>query len=78
MLQKFDNDELRVNRNNAVLALGHGQLRNQRGDTMDIGGSTGGASRRILDSWRQLDFREFLQEDYSDERSEGIDSQFGY
>ncbi len=61
--------ELRINRNNAVRALGHGQLRNRRGDVMDIGGSTGGASRRILDSWHQPDFREFLQNDYPDERS---------
>ncbi len=70
LLHQFDNDELRINRNNAVQALGHGQLRNRRGDIMDIGGSTGGVTRRVLDNWQQPDFREFLRDDYPDERNE--------
>ena len=61
--------ESRISRNNAVRALGHGQLRNRRGDVMDIGGSTGGVSRRIIDSWQLPDFREFLEDDDEDGRS---------
>ena len=63
LLDMYDNGELLTIRNNAIQALGHGRLINTRGDTLDIGGSTGGGSRRILDSWHPLDVEEFLASD---------------
>ena len=39
------------------------RVTNQSGDHLDIGGSTGGGCRRILDEWRPPDWREFLQEE---------------
>ncbi len=63
LLEKYDNDELRIERNRAVWALGHGRLHNKQGDTMDIGGSTGGVSRRIIDGWKPPDIHEFLEEE---------------
>ena len=63
VLRKWDSGELRDNRNQAVLALGHGRLENARGDYLDMGGSTGGGSRRIIDSWQPPCWREFLEEE---------------
>ena len=63
VLRKWDSGELRDNRNQAVLALGHGRLENARGDYLDMGGSTGGGSRRIIDSWQPPCWREFLKEE---------------
>ncbi len=63
LLRKYDDDELRIERNRAVMALGHGQLRNKHGDTMDIGGSTGGVTRRILDNYCPPDAHGFLEGD---------------
>ena len=61
VLESYESGELLRIRNNAILALGHGRLRTARGETLDIGGSTGGGSRRILDSWHPPDWREFLE-----------------
>ena len=61
VLDSYDSGELLRLRNNAILAVGHGRLRNARGGTLDIGGSTGGGSRRILDSWHPPDWHEFLE-----------------
>jgi hypothetical protein len=63
VLRKWDSGELRVNRNQAIVALGHGRLRTAGGDYLDIGGSTGGGSRRIIDSWQPPDWRDFLQDE---------------
>ena len=63
LLDKYENGELLTIRNNAIEALGHGRLINARGETLDIGGSTGGGSRRILDSWHPPDFEQFLEGD---------------
>ena len=63
LLDMYTNGELLMMRNHAVQALGHGRLTNTRGDTLDIGGSTGGGSRKILDSWHPLDVEEFLAGD---------------
>ena len=60
LLDSYDSGELLRVRNNAIQALGHGRLRNARGETLDIGGSTGGGSRRILDSWHPPDWVQFL------------------
>ena len=63
LLQKWDDGELLSNRNTAIVALGHGRLRNARGDYMDIGGSEGGGSRRIIDDWPPPDINQFLQDE---------------
>ena len=33
-----------------------------RGDYLDVGGSTGGGSRRIIDGWQPPDWRQFLHD----------------
>ena len=63
VLQQWDSGELLSNRNRSIVALGHGRLRTARGDYLDIGGSTGGGSRRIIDGWKPPDWRQFLVDD---------------
>ena len=63
VLQKWDSGELRASLNQAVVALGHGRLRSAQGDYLDIGGSTGGGSRRIIDSWQPPDWSDFLPDE---------------
>ena len=46
--------------NDAVAQFGHGRLVRKSGETLDIGGSTGGGSRRIIDSWEEPDWRQFV------------------
>ena len=58
VLRRWDSGELCRTRNSAVQALGHGRLYSRHGDYLDIGGSTGGGSRRILDCWQPPDWRE--------------------
>jgi hypothetical protein len=60
MLQRWDSGELLRKYNNAIAALGHGRLRSAHGALLDIGGSTGGESRRLIDGWVPPDWREFL------------------
>ena len=55
VLQNWENGKLLDDANTAVAAFGHGRLR--RSDSakfMDIGGSTGGSSRRVLDGPQSL------------------------
>ena len=47
----------------SVANTGHGRLRTARGDYLDIGGSTGGGSRRIIDSWQPPDWHAFLADE---------------
>ena len=61
VLESYESGELLRIRNNAILALGHGRLRTARGETLDIGGSTGCGPRRILDCWHPPDWRQFLE-----------------
>ena len=63
VLQMFESGALLQIRNQAILACGHGRLFRGDGDYLDIGGSTGGGSRRIIDSWQPPDWRDFLQDD---------------
>ena len=44
----------------AVTQHGHGRLVRRDGATQDIGGSTGGGSRRAIDDWVAPDWRQFL------------------
>ena len=63
LLEKWDCGELLKTRNRAIVALGHGRLVNAQGDHMDIGGSTGGGSRRIIDSWQPPDWSDVLPDE---------------
>ena len=51
LLKQLDDGSLHWAANTATLASGSGRLRNRDGQVMDIGGSTGGFTRRILDDW---------------------------
>ncbi len=62
VLEKWDNGMLRQELNKAIVEVGHGRLKNATGEFMDIGGSTGGGSRRIIDGWVPPDWRQFLEE----------------
>ena len=42
MLNKFDDGRLRHNMNQAVAKTGHGQLVLATGETLELGGNTGG------------------------------------
>ena len=61
MLKKFDDGVLRHNMNQAIVKTGHGQLVLATGETKEIGGSTGGGPRRIIDGWTPPDWRQILQ-----------------
>ena len=47
----------------AAVASGHGRLESATGVYLDIGGSTGGGARRVVDGWVAPDWREFLVHD---------------
>ena len=47
--------------NDAIMAYGHGTLRSAHGDEeLEIGGSTGGLSRCLLDGYLEPDLASFL------------------
>ena len=58
-LQKLEDGSLLRCSNAAVAAFGHGTLRND-GDTLEIGGSTGGVTRFLLDGRTEPDVDAFL------------------
>ena len=62
VLEKYDNGELLKDRDASIEALGHGRLQNASGEDLDIGGNTGGGSRRVLDSWKPPDWRELVKD----------------
>ena len=70
MLERWETGESLRRRNRVVGALGHGRLRTARGDYLDIGGSTGGGARRVLDSWQPPDWREFIRDDQEEDELE--------
>ena len=51
MLELFACGDLRRRANRAIIAHGHGRLRKANGTFVDIGGSTGGIVRKILDDF---------------------------
>ena len=58
-LQMLEDGSLLLRTNEAVAAYGHGTLRH--GDeTLEIGGSTGGVSRFLLDGYAEPDVATFL------------------
>ena len=62
-LRELENGTLLDATNNAVLAFGHGFLRNPfTRKRLEIGGSTGGKTRHILDGQKKTIPEEFLAE----------------
>ena len=66
LLADLDSGALMGRRNAAVNESGHGRLYNKHGQMMDSGGSTGGVSRRIIDSWTPPDPDAFLKKQRED------------
>ena len=60
LLQRWDSGELRRELNEAVAACGHRPLGSRQGEHLDIGDSTGGGSRRLVDGWVPPGWREFF------------------
>ena len=60
VLQLWDSGFLLTDMRKTIAEFGHGRLQNLVGDTLDIGGSTGGGSRRIIDNWVPPNWRDFL------------------
>ena len=56
----LENGTLLDRTNDAILAYGHAMLRNDGNDTLEIGGSTGGMSRYLLDGYEEPDLATFL------------------
>ena len=59
LLQRWDSGELRRELNEAVAAWGHRPLGSAQGEHLDIVGSTGGRSRRLVDGWVPREWQEF-------------------
>ena len=59
-LKELENGSLLRRTNSAVAAYGHGTLRRDDGQTMQIGGSTRGVTRLLLDGCAEPDVESFL------------------
>ena len=60
-LAMLDDGTLLERTNDAIMAYGHGTLRSAHGDEeLEIGGSTGGLSRYLLDGYHEPDLASFL------------------
>ena len=69
LLSQFESGALLRQLNIAVEAFGHGRLWNASGQFKDIGGSTGGGARRVLDSWKPADLCQFFGKDAEGDRA---------
>ena len=55
LLRQLDDGRLRARANEAIRAYGHGTVHRSDGQTVEIGGSTGGVTRRLLDGEEPVD-----------------------
>ena len=55
---------LRNEANKLTLISGHGRLKREDGSFVDIGGSTGGFVRTVLDDWDPPDLTDFVLHDF--------------
>ena len=60
-LLRLEDGSLLRHTNEAVAAYGHGTLRRDDGETIEIGGSTGGITRFLLDGYAEPDVDSFLR-----------------
>ena len=63
LLEKYNSGELLEEANSRTLISGHGRLKRKNGTYVDIGGSTGGFLRGVLDDWNPPDLSEFHNDD---------------
>ena len=59
-LRKLEDGSLLRRTNEAVAAFGHGTLRRHGGESLEVGGSTGGVTRFLLDGNAEPDVASFL------------------
>jgi predicted rRNA methylase YqxC with S4 and FtsJ domains len=59
LLRDLDNGKLLHAANTLTRLSGHGRLRKSNGEFIDIGGSTGGFVRTVLDDWEPPDFNDW-------------------
>ena len=59
VLQEYQSGILRTQANNLTMASGHGRLKKEDRSFVDIGGSTGGFVRTVLDDWESADLADF-------------------
>ena len=68
LLEQYESGRLMKELNKAKVAWGHGRLWDEAGGYIDIGGSTGGGSRSIIDGWAPPDCQEFLEHAVDDRK----------
>ena len=59
VLNEYRSGELRIQANNLTIKSGHGRSKREDDTHVDIGGSTGGFVRTVLDDWEPPDVAEF-------------------
>ena len=59
VLQEYQSGELRRQANKLTMVSGHGRLKKEDASFLDIGGSTGGFVRTVLDDWEPPDLADF-------------------
>ena len=59
VLQEYHSGFLRIQANKLTMISGHGRLKNDDCSFVDIGGSTGGFVRTVLDDWEPPDVAHF-------------------
>ena len=59
VLQEYQSGELRRQANKLTMISGHGRLKKEDQSFVDIGGSTGGFVRTVLDDWEPPDTADF-------------------
>ena len=59
VLQEYQSGILRRQANNLTMVSGHGRLKKEDRSFVDIGGSTGGFVRTVLDDWEPPDLADF-------------------
>ena len=62
VLEDYRSGELRRQANNLTFTSGHGRVKRMDDSFVDIGGSTGGFVRTVLDDWEPPDLAEFAGE----------------
>ena len=62
VLQLYKSGWLRQEANRLTLISGHGRLKRADDTFAEIGGSTGGFLRTVLDDWRSPDLKDFKRE----------------
>ena len=62
VLKEYESGELRRKANNLTMKAGHGRLKREDDSFVDIGGSTGGFVRTVLDDWEPPDVADFEED----------------